>query len=245
MHRYRFGTVGSLERRAIPVARATTMKHDSEPNRSNNLIPAAFANEERMGAYGNALNTTERERERVHARSNRMIESRKREPQIGKWQLCTCAFVVERGRVAKKSLKGRVETPPCCGPPLKGNWTGCLAMQTRCYQADFVCVTVRNESSVTGNPFPGIQPIGSSSSSSPPPHSFRCSTISPWPGYTREKTCSQAARFDLNGREMDRKRRKGRKSCTIKLRGELGWLRKERRRIEGGRISFLLSPFLD
>lgn len=243
MHRYRFGTVGSLERRAIPVARATTMKHDSEPNRSNNLIPAAFANEERMGAYGNALNTTERERERVHARSNRMIESRKREPQIGKWQLCTCAFVVERGRVAKKSLKGRVETPPCCGPPLKGNWTGCLAMQTRCYQADFVCVTVRNESSVTGNPFPGIQPIGSSSSSSPPPHSFRCSTISPWPGYTREKTCSQAARFDLNGREMDRKR--GRKSCTIKLRGELGWLRKERRRIEGGRISFLLSPFLD
>lgn len=244
MHRYRFGTVGSLERRAIPVARATTMKHDSEPNRSNNLIPAAFANEERMGAYGNALNTTERERERVHARSNRMIESRKREPQIGKWQLCTCAFVVERGRVAKKSLKGRVETPPCCGPPLKGNWTGCLAMQTRCYQADFVCVTVRNESSVTGNPFPGIQPIGSSSSSSPPPHSFRCSTISPWPGYTREKTCSQAARFDLNGREMDRKRRKGRKSCTIKLRGEVGWLRKERRRIEGG-ISFLLSPFLD
>lgn len=107
-------------------------------------------------------------------------------------------------------------------------------MQTRCYQADFVCVTVRNESSVTGNPFPGIQPIGSSSSSSPPPHSFRCSTISPWPGYTREKTCSQAARFDLNGREMDRKRRKGRKSCTIKLRGELGWLRKERRRIEEG-----------
>lgn len=78
--------------------------------------------------------------------------------------MCTCAFVVERGRVAKKSLKGRVETPPCCGPPLKGNWTGCLAMQTRCYQADFVCVTVRNESSVTGNPFPGIQPIGSSCS---------------------------------------------------------------------------------
>lgn len=70
LHRYRFGTVGSLERRAIPVARATTMKHDSEPNRSNNLIPAAFANEERMGAYGNALNTTERERE-----STRTIES--------------------------------------------------------------------------------------------------------------------------------------------------------------------------
>lgn len=46
------------------------MKHDSEPNRSNNLIPAAFANEERMGAYGNALNTTERERE-----STRTIES--------------------------------------------------------------------------------------------------------------------------------------------------------------------------
>lgn len=70
LHRYRFGTVESFERRAIPVARATTMKHDSEPNRSNNLIPAAFANEEN-GAYGNALNTRkERERE-----STRTIES--------------------------------------------------------------------------------------------------------------------------------------------------------------------------
>lgn len=89
-------------------------------------------------------------------------------------------------------------------------------MQTRCYQADFVCVTVRNESSVTGNPFPGIQPIGSSS---PPPVPM----LYDLPGRgTHVKTCSQAARFDLNGREMDRERERGRKSwrnCEANLIG--------------------------
>lgn len=105
-------------------------------------------------------------------------------------------------------------------------------MQTRCYQADFVCVTVRNESSVTGNPFPGIQPIGSS----PPSH---VPMLYDLPGRgTHVKTCSQAARFDLNGREMDRKRQRERERVarSAKLRGELGWLRlrKERGGQRGG-----------
>lgn len=102
-------------------------------------------------------------------------------------------------------------------------------MQTRCYQADFVCVTVRNESSVTGNPFPGIQPIGSS-----PPRSD--ALRSPWPGYTRENVFTGRPfrfKWTRDGQEETERERVAR---SAKLRGELGWLRlrKERGGQRGG-----------
>lgn len=92
-------------------------------------------------------------------------------------------------------------------------------MQTRCYQADFVCVTVRNESSVTGNPFPGIQPIGSSS---PPPRSD--ALRSPWPGYTRKNVFTgRPFRFKwTRDGQGEKERERGRKSwrnCEANLIG--------------------------
>lgn len=84
--------------------------------------------------------------------------------------------------------------------------------------------------------WPAIRFLESSRSAPPPSH---VPMLYDLPGRgTHVKTCSQAARFDLNGREMDRKRQRERERVarSAKLRGELGWLRlrKERGGQRGG-----------
>lgn len=114
-------------------------------------------------------------------------------------------------------------------------------MQTRCYQADFVCVTVRNESSVTGNPFPGIQPIGSSP--------LRSDALrSPWPGYTRENVFTGRPfrfKWTRDGQEETERERElhDRQNCEASLAG-FGSERRGEGRGEDF-VSFVPFPRLD
>lgn len=78
---------------------------------------------------------------------------------------CFCNLL-SRGVTRKVSWQGRGggagmkkgRGPPCCAGLLKGNWTGCLVMQTRCYR--LISFALRTKWKFTGRqPFPGIWPI--------------------------------------------------------------------------------------